>query len=88
MIALELSTRFKKRYRKLEKSLQQKVDNCLVLFSHAPFHPLLENHQLTGALKKLRSISVTGDYRIWYEVAGPHAVRMVRLGTHAELYKK
>lgn len=86
-VAIEYSSRFKRRYRRLTIVLQKKVDARLGLFIAEPLHPLLDNHPLAGSLNSMRSINITGDYRIWY-TATDGVIRLVRLGTHAELYKK
>jgi addiction module RelE/StbE family toxin len=80
--------RFKKHYHKLPISLRNKVDKVIVLFREDPFTPSLRNHGLDGSLIGRRSISVTGDIRIIYEMEGEHAVVLfLDVGTHAQVYE-
>lgn len=80
---------FRKHYQKLDKTIQFKVDNTLEIFLEDPQHPLLNNHKLSGKLEHLRSLNVTGDYRIWihqldektYEI-----VELIDVWTHSDLY--
>ena len=83
---LVLSTRFKKHYRKLLKTLQTRTDERLKLFAGDPYHPLLNNHPLHGAQNDKRSISIGGDYRIVYCEIEPSVYLLIDIGTHSELY--
>lgn len=79
--------RFRKHYRKLPLVLQNKVDRTIVLFRQTPFASSLRNHGLEGSLTGRRSISVTDDLRIVYEMQGDHAVvLLLNVGTHAQVY--
>ena len=52
---------FKKRLIKMPKKYQEQFSKKLDIFFENPFNPVLNNHELTGELKNLRSINVTGD---------------------------
>ena len=58
----------------------------LELFKVDIFHPILNNHALTGEHKDKRSFNVTGDYRVWFYYIGKDAVILTDIGTHSELY--
>jgi len=51
------------------------------------FHPLLNNHSLTGTYEGCRSINVTRDYRIVYRQIDPGMFLLIDIGTHSELYE-
>jgi len=80
---------FKKAYKKRiakNKKLAQQVDERLKLFHADPFHPLLENHALTGKKQAQRAISATGDYRVVYTLLSGGAALLLDVGTHNQVY--
>ncbi len=79
---------FIKSYRNLDIKIQFKVDDTIMSFISDPFHQLLNNHALSGRLQWLRSINVTGDYRIHFrDINGDYElVELVRVWTHSQLY--
>ena len=61
------------------------------LFLQDVYHPLLNNHALTGSLQRYRSINVTGDWRALFriiETVNGVICYFDTLGTHSQLYKK
>ncbi|MDO8567024.1 MAG: type II toxin-antitoxin system mRNA interferase toxin, RelE/StbE family [bacterium] len=80
------STRFKKHYRKLPRTLQARADERLAFFAEDPFHLLLNNHPLHGVHKDKRSINIGGDYRIVYREIETETYLLIDIGTHSELY--
>lgn len=77
---------FSKQYGKAGRKIRSAFDERLELFLLDPFHPLLNNHALTGKYKGMRSINVTGDWRAIYS-ENKEAVIFELLGTHSQLYK-
>ncbi len=82
------SKRYEKQYRKLPKKIQEKVAARIALFVQDPFDAVLENHALSGERAGQRSISITGDIRIIYELVRPDFALLLLIGTHHELYGK
>lgn len=86
---LIFSKKYVKNYQSLDKKIQKKADNTLVLFVENPLNPLLNNHSLKGKFSDYRSINVTGDYRIrihplqekTYEI-----VEIIDIWTHSKFY--
>lgn len=76
---------FKRQYRKFP-FLQDKIEQRLLLFRRDPFHPLLNNHFLTGKYKGSRSINITGDYRAVYELIADDIAYFITVDTHSNLY--
>ena len=80
---------FQKSYALLKPKIKDKVKETLDTFLDNPIDPRLWNHKLTGKISHLRSLDVTGDYRIWihqidqqtYEI-----VEVIDVGTHSQLY--
>ena len=85
---MKFSKKFKKQYEKAPKNIQATFQKKLILFQKNKFHPLINNHALTGDLKGLRSINVTGDWRaVFKEDINANTIIFELLGTHSQLYK-
>ena len=85
---IEYSPRFRKQFKKAPQNVRKAFDKRLSLFIRNPSHPLLRNHQLTGTLRDLCSINVTGDWRaLYFERKNGEIVIFELLGTHSQLYK-
>lgn len=78
--------RFKKDYKKLKKSEQERFDNRLRIFLESQFHPILKNHPLHGKYDGYRSINVGGDLRAIYETPEKGVAYFIALDTHNKLY--
>lgn len=83
---LARSQRFDKHFRKLSAPVKRQVEERLRLFVSDPFHPLLNDHSLRGEHRNQRSINVTGDIRIVYEMFDQDIAKLIDIGTHHELY--
>lgn len=87
---IRLSRHFLKRYDKADLKIKNAFDKKLKQFKINPFHPLLNNHQLTGKYNGCRSINITGDWRAIYtqktNQQGELLVKFELMGTHSELY--
>ncbi len=77
---------FEKQYQKLPKRFQEKTKQRLCLFMENPFHPLLDNHPLSGKYLDYRSINITGNLRAIFKSLSENECVFVELGTHSELY--
>ncbi len=80
------SQRFDRHFRKLSVSVRRQAEERLRLFVSDPFHPLLNDHSLRGEHQNQRSINVTGDIRIVYEMFDQDIAKLIDIGTHSELY--
>src|SRR3989344_227397 len=92
---------FKKMFRKHPVFVRKKFYERICLFLQNPYHPILNNHTLSGEWARHRSINITGDIRVVYmhrsinitgdirvvykQVTESH-VKLVAIGTHSELY--
>jgi addiction module RelE/StbE family toxin len=77
---------FIKTYRLVNKKMQSKIDERLMVFAEESFAEILNNHSLRGNYNGYRSIDITGDYRALYKEHSQGSVIFVKLGRHAELY--
>lgn len=82
------SRRFSKEYDRSPRKIRDAFDRRLRLFLEDPFHPLLNNHALTGVYRGCRSINVTGDWRGVFQDVGENTILFIAFGTHSQLYKK
>lgn len=78
---------FKRSYKKLRASEQEKCDEKILLFMKDPFDPLLNNHALGGKWRRYRSINATGDLRALYEPIGVDTALFILVNTHGNLYR-
>lgn len=82
-----LHKKFVNQYIKLSEREKNKFKEKRDIFLKNPFHPLLNNHSLQGKYKNYRSINVTADIRLIYELIDNETAHFIYIGTHSELYK-
>ena len=86
---IELSSRFRKAYRKLaaKKSAEAVIAlEKIVLFSQQPNSPLLRLHKLKGEFEGLYAFSIAYDLRVVVDLSKPDIAIMVDIGSHDEVY--
>ena len=71
----------------MRKKEQTRCDERIGLFIRDPFHPLLNNHALSGEYKGYKSINIGGDLRAIYEPVTQDIAFFITLGTHPKLYQ-
>ena len=77
---------FKKDLKRLNKKEIQILEERVRLFVLDPMNPVLNNHSLRGTYTGYRSINITGDLRLVYEVIGEGIVMFVAIDSHSKLY--
>lgn len=78
---------FEKKFVKLSPKIKENFKERRNLFLQDPFHPLLNNHQLTGDRKGEWSINITGDWRAVYIWRDKEIAVFLDIDTHSNLYK-
>ncbi|MDP3740821.1 MAG: type II toxin-antitoxin system mRNA interferase toxin, RelE/StbE family [bacterium] len=78
---------FEKQLVKLREAERKKFLERSSLFVRQPFHPVLNNHELSGKYRGYRSINIGGDLRVLYEPIGSDVVLFVTIDPHSNLYK-
>ena len=78
---------FKKAYKKLSQKLKARSNERILLFLDDPYHPILNNHPLSGKYNGCRSINVSGDLRAIYKLIEDDLAYFIEIGTHGKLYK-
>lgn len=81
-----LHRNFEKKFVKLSKKVTERFQERRNLFLTDPFHPLLNNHPLTGSRTGQWSINVTGDWRVIYLLQDAATVIFIDIDTHSNLY--
>jgi addiction module RelE/StbE family toxin len=84
---IDYSSNFKKRIRKLPKSIIEKFYIRLELFEKDKFNHILNNHKLHGEYDGSSSINITGNYRAVFEYVHTDYILFLDIGTHSELYE-
>jgi len=85
---IDFARRFNKQLRKSPDKIKTAFQKRLALFIKDKYHPLLDNHELTGKWKDYRSINVTGNWRaIFREFNNGELIFFAEIGTHSQLYK-
>ena len=87
MIHILRHRQFKKDFKKLPSPVRQKLFERLNTFVTSPFSPVLNNHALSGVYRGYRSINITGDYRVIFDPLDENTLRLMRVGTHPQLYE-
>lgn len=80
------SRKFEIMFKKCPRKIKQKTIERIEMFKENKNNPLLNNHILFGKLKGLRSINISGDWRLIFEEK-PEEVILIAIGTHSKLYK-
>lgn len=81
-----LHKKFVKKYARLTPKVQLQFKERRDLLIEDTSHPLLNNHELQGALSGVRSINITGDYRAHYIKIGDDTILFIDIDTHSNLY--
>ena len=78
---------FRKQFDKLPLKIQDKFGERLDMFLQNQFHPLLDNHSLTGEYEGCRSINITGNIRAIFYLKTESDIVFINIGSHPELYE-
>jgi len=76
---------FKSRILRNKKLVQKTTDRTKLFVSDAT-NPLLKDHGLTGAKRRLRGFWITGDIRIVYVRKSRDEVIFLDIGSHNQVY--
>lgn len=82
-----LHKNFEKNYKKLKELEKQAFKDRRTVFLENQFDPILNNHPLGGKYRGYRSINITGDLRVIFEVLSEELVYFITIDTHSNLYK-
>ena len=81
------SSQYRRSFKKLPISTQQKAVKFLEVFQKDQFHPQLKTHKLSGKLVNRWSFSVDYSTRIMFEFVDEETVGLIDVGPH-KIYKR
>jgi len=84
-VEIKFHKNFKKRFKKIPFSVQERFYERLDLFLKDKFDKILHNHSVDRAFPNCKSINISGDYRAIFEEQEDTAI-FITIGTHSELY--
>ena len=84
-----LTSKFKKSYKKLPKSIKEKAKEKEKIFIKNPFDFRLETHSLHGKYKDYLAFSIDKSWRIMFQFlnTAKNKAVFINVGTH-EIYNK
>lgn len=93
MLKLDLSTQFKKDLKKISKQGKDrsKLDTVIqILQKEKPLSQKYRDHALVGNWKNYRECHIAPDWLLIYKVCQGNIrlLRLVRTGSHSELFRK
>lgn len=77
---------FEKKLARLSPNIRVALAERLELLIVNSQHPLLHNHALSGDRRGLRSVNITGDWRLVYKTIDEEVILLIEIGTHHDLY--
>jgi mRNA-degrading endonuclease YafQ of YafQ-DinJ toxin-antitoxin module len=83
---IEVSSRFKRSFRKLPSKIQRKAILKTKFFKENPFDPRLRTHSLSGKEKECWAFWVNYKYRIKFIFLSDEEVLFLDVGAH-DIYK-
>lgn len=81
-IKVNLSSRFKRAYKKLPAQIQDDFDEKITLFIKNPVHPVLRTHKLKGRLQSCLAFRLRDGYRVLFEFSGKDIIDLLDVGPH------
>lgn len=87
MITVVYHRNFKKSFKRLKSSEKRAFQERIDIFIADPTNPLLNDHALRGKFYNCRSINITGDIRVIYEIVRDNVALLHDIDTHSKLYK-
>lgn len=78
---------FVKQYKKLQKGIQVKFKERLIIFISDSKNSLLNIHALQGTYKGFYSFNINSDFRVIFRYENENVAELIDIGTHSKLYK-
>ena len=78
--------KFKKKFRSVSPVIRAATDFKLRILCKNPYDPILNNHALQGDRQHLRTINITGDIRLVFQVVSKEVYFIVDIDNHNNLY--
>lgn len=84
---VNLSSRFKRSYKKAPRHIQKDFDHKIETFIHNPNDPSLKTHKLQGKLQECLAFRLKDGFRVLFEFSSADSVDLLDVGSH-DIYKK
>ncbi|MFC1790613.1 type II toxin-antitoxin system YafQ family toxin [Patescibacteria group bacterium] len=84
---INLSSRFKRSYKKTPQHIQNDFDKKIALFIKTPSDPSLKTHKLKGRLQECLAFRLKDGYRVLFEFSDPETVDLLDIGSH-DIYRR
>lgn len=84
---IDISSRFKRSYKKLPEHIQDDFDIKIRLFANSPRDAKLSVHKLHGKLQSCLSFYLKDGYRVLFEFSEKNNVKLLDVGSH-DKYKQ
>ena len=81
-IKVNISSRFKRSYKKLPLFAQDDFDKKIKLFIKNPSDKIFKTHKLKGKLRTCLSFCLCDGYRVLFEFSKRDAVNLLAIGSH------
>ncbi|OIO19870.1 MAG: hypothetical protein AUJ37_01620 [Candidatus Magasanikbacteria bacterium CG1_02_41_34] len=81
-----ITKEFKKRYKKLQRTIQAKAEKQEQLFRANPFHPSLHTEKLKPRHNEIWSIRIDKKYRIIFRFVDGETILFLTVGSHDWIY--
>lgn len=85
-MTIQYLPKFKKQFKKLPPSIQDRFSERLKLYLSDPSDPQLRVHPLKGSYAGYWSINITGDIRALFLRQADEIIIFALIGTRSELY--
>ena len=84
---INLSSRFKRAYKKLPLDIKDDFDKKIALFIDNPKNPSLKTHKLKGKLQSCLSFYLRDGYRVLFEFSEAKTIALLDIGPHDKYQK-
>ena len=81
-IKINISSRFKRAYKKLPTHIQNDFDGKIKIFIKNPNSPKLKTHKLKGKLQTCLAFRLCDGYRVLFEFSKSDTVDLLSVGSH------
>jgi len=82
-----LTPHFKKKAKKLDKTILNSADKKLAIFRVNPKHPSLNTEKFIPKSNELWSFRINKNYRIIFKFIGKNSIECLDIATH-DIYRK
>ncbi|MEK7651485.1 MAG: type II toxin-antitoxin system mRNA interferase toxin, RelE/StbE family [Patescibacteria group bacterium] len=83
---IRISSKFRKSYKRLPKSVKEKAKEKEQIFRANPFDSRLDTHKLHGKYKDYWAFTVVNQYRTMFAFVDSDKADFINIGTH-DIYK-